>query len=182
MEPISLFLMAAGSTFEAIQNYRRLKKEKKDIKRQIAELESQKNYELRMSGERQLELVRGRERDIGENIAGTVKAGLRLGGSAARRREAIYSDYERAGELTRLETSEQVRRMSIQQYLLQKRAKSAGKAAKWSLLTGLLGGTAQAGMGAYKAGLFSNKPQGVNYQKLTPTLLGDIEDWWQFKA
>ena len=123
MEPVSLFLMAGGKTFGAIQNYRRLKKQKKSLSAQAAESLEQANYELRMGAERQVEFARQEDFDIGRSMAGTAGAGLRLGGSAAKRREAISTHYARAGEITRMETGERVRRLAIQAYILRKRAK-----------------------------------------------------------
>ena len=156
MEPVSLFLMAGGKTFEAIQNYRRLKKQKKSLKAQAAESLEQANYELRMGAERQVEFARQEDVDIGRSMAGTAGAGLRLGGSAAKRREAISTHYARAGEITRMETGERVRRLAIQAYVLRKRAKEAGRAAKWAKFTAILGGTATAAIGAHQLGMFED--------------------------
>lgn len=179
MGPLALFLMAGGQTFEAFSKHRQLKKQEKSLKQQAMEIEAEKRFTQKMSGEKQLDVARRRDIDIGASELSTAGAGLRLGGSASRRREAIHETYGRRLGLIRFETGEQMRRLSFQAAMLRKRAKSAGKAAQWSLLTGLLGAGSSAVSGASKMGMFSKPPPGVNYQKITPTMLGDIDEWLQ---
>ena len=157
MDGLGLFLMAGGLTFQGFQKYRQLKNQKKDLKAQAAELDMQAKYVARMSMRSQRDFLEQEDIVLDQQKASTAKAGLRVGsGSAAKRREAISEKYEWQRETTRIQSSEKIRELNARAAMLRKMAKRAGKAAKWGLLSSLLGAGFTAGMGAYQAGMFSS--------------------------